>query len=258
VVLLDELDWLFQPEALVIAGQLRSIIETKQKISWITTSTRLVRSAIGAHGSPWFNLLEILPLRAMDWASATQLVRQLGGRAGCEWGPEAVTALLEATGQRPYLIQLLGARVTDALNTAGRDLVQIADVTQAINRLLDDATTSGSYLGYAWQEARPLGQLILWAVSELKGPIKQADIVRTIRDEATRHGLALDEAAFRSEFYERIDWLTEIADVLELRSGQYAYTFPLVERLVKSKLGHSEDFVGQTLQEMIQPSKDRL
>ena len=196
VVLLDELDWLFQPEALLIAGQLRSIIEAKQKISWITTSTRLVRSAVGTHGSPWFNLLEIMELRAMDWASAAQLVRRLGGGAGCEWGDDAVTALLQATGQRPYLIQLLGARVTDNLNTSGHDHVEIADVTAAINRLLDDATTSGSYLGYTWQEAAPLGQLILWAISEAKEPINQAEIVGSIRNAATRHGLALDETAF--------------------------------------------------------------
>jgi hypothetical protein len=258
VALLDELDWLFQPEAFVIAGQLRSIIETKRKISWITTSTRLVRSAVGMQGSPWFNLLEIFPLHAMDWASATQLVRQLGGRAGCEWGPEAVTALLEATGQRPYLIQLLGARVTDALNAAGRDLVQIADVTTAINRLLDEATTTGSYLGYVWHEAGPLGQLILWAVSESKGSTGQADILRAIRQAAGRYGLMLDRATLDSSFDERISWLTEIADALELRSGGYTFAFPLIERLVRGKLGRSEDLVGQLLQNMSQPSKDRL
>ena len=258
VVLIDELDELFRPEAVVIAGQLRSIIETKQKISWITTSTRLVRSASGAYGSPWFNLLEIVPLRAMDWASAAQLVRQLGGRAGCEWGGGALTALLESTGQRPYLMQLLGARVTDSLNTTGRDRAEIADVTAAINRLLDDATTMGSYLGYVWQEAGSLGQLILWAISDVKDPIKQADIVRVICHEATRHSLALDEEMLGSRFDERIEWLTEIADVLELRSGQCVYAFPLVERLVKNRLEHSKSFIHQILQDMIQPPKDRL
>lgn len=258
VILLDELDDMFRPETRMIAGQLRSIIETRQRLSWITASTRLVRSAVGTSGSPWFNLLETIEVRAMDWNSAAQLVHQLGGRAGCEWGPDAVAALLEPTGQRPYLVQLLGARVTDALNTAGRDHVEIADVTAAVNRLVDEAATTGSYLGFVWNEATPLGQLILWAVHRASGPVKQLDISRAIRGEAAARSLALDGRAFDRAFDERISWLTDIADVLEMRSGQYSYAYSLVKRLVGGMLERTENFAAQAIQDLSQQLRGSL
>jgi hypothetical protein len=248
VVLLDELDEVFQPEFREVAGQLRHIIETQKRVSWIAATTRLVPSATGTYGSPWFNLLEIIDIRAMDWRSATQLVRQLGGKAGFEWSAAAVTAVLDLTGQRPYLLQLLGARVTDDLSAVGHDSVDSASVAAAANRLLDEASTGGSYLGYVWHEAQWLGRLIQWAVDRASGPISLLDISWTIRDEAATRGLALSGTKFDAAFDERISWLTQIADVMEVRSGQMNYAIPLTQRLVHEMLGRTEDFTVQAIQ----------
>ena len=103
VVLLDELDEVFREDSRELAMQLRNIIESETRVSWLAASTMLVKASVGRYGSPWFNLLEPIELRNMDWASAFRLVRQLGGRVGFDWSEGAVATVLELSGRRPIL-----------------------------------------------------------------------------------------------------------------------------------------------------------
>lgn len=98
VVLLDELDEVFREDSRELAMQLRNIIESETRVSWLAASTMLVKASVGRYGSPWFNLLEPIELRNMDWASAFRLVRQLGGRVGFDWSEGAVATVLELSG----------------------------------------------------------------------------------------------------------------------------------------------------------------
>ena len=188
----------------------------------------------------------------MEWASAFQMLRQLGVRAGFDWSEEAITAVLDSTGRRPYLIQLLGAHVTDDLNAQARDRVTGGDVTAGAIRLLDEISLTGSYWGFVWNEAQWLGKLILWNLLEAPTPFNLASLTRQIRRQTEAEGVALDSSRFNKAFDERIAWLTDIADTLEIRTTAsqptgrqkgYAFSIPMIHRWLKQIADQESDFL---------------
>lgn len=257
VILLDELDEVFRDEAHEMAKQLRNIIESEtRRISWIAASTMLVRGSVGKYGSPWFNLLEPIELRAMDWASAFQLLRRLGSNAGFEWSEEAITATLELSGCRPYLTQLLGARTTDDINAQGRDRVESNDVAAAANALLDEITLTGSYLGFVWHEGQWFGKLMIWHVLNASQPLTQVELSRQIQRQVMASKTSVDIGRFNKTFDERMAWLTDIADVLEIHStstqsngrrGRINFAIPLVQRWLQRMIGREPEFVERAV-----------
>jgi hypothetical protein len=224
----------------------------------------LIRASVGSHGSPWFNLLELIELRAVDWSSAFQLLRQAGNRAGFDWSEDAISAVLDLSGRRPYLIQLLGARVTDDLNALGRDHVTGVDVATAASDLLDEISQKGSYLGFIWNEAQPLGQLILWEVLNASEPLSDIKLSRRIQHLALSEGVDLNFRGFNDAFDDRIAWLTDIADALEIRSSSsqakgklLVFSIPLIQRWLKQMLGHEFDFPQQVVKRIAEDLKNK-
>ncbi len=256
-ILLDELDEAFREDAREPAKQLRNIIETETRVSWVTASTMLVKGSAGSYGSPWFNLLEPIELRAMDWPAAFQLVRQLGGRAGFDWSEEAITALLDLSGRRPYLIQLLGARITDDLNVHDRDHIASGDVAAAVSHLLDEIGMTGSYLGFVWTEAQWLGKLMLWQLLHAAQPLRTIDLHRQVRQMIEAHAPITDVSTFYTEFDERLAWLTDIADTLELDQGQYLrFSIPLTRRLLERVAAREQDLPRQAVNALVTKLKE--
>lgn len=251
VVLLDELDEVFRASNV----ELRFLIEHEARISWIAASTMLIHASLGKYGSAFFNLFEVIELRAMDWSSAFQLLRQSGNLAGFGWGEEAITAVLELSGRRPYLIQLLGARVTDNLNLTGQSNVTGEDVAVAASDLLQEIGLTGSYLGFVWNEAGWLGKLILWEVIHADRPLSDIQLAQRIRRLAKVERVELNAELFDAALKERIYWLKDIADTLmETRPLQvnsrgrfYAVSIPLVHRWLKQLLEGESDFVQRAV-----------
>ncbi|MBK8050512.1 MAG: hypothetical protein IPK16_27455 [Anaerolineales bacterium] len=244
VVLLDELDEVFRTDSRDIAIQLRNIIESETRISWIAASTMLVKASVGKYGSPWFNLLEPIEMRNMDWASAYQLVLRLGKRVGFDWTESAVTAILELSGRRPYLMQLLGVRTTDGLNILGRSRVESSDVSAAVNQLVGEISLTGTYLGFVWNEAQWLGKLMLWHILNAADPLRAVDLERRVRQLMTKQGMALNNDRFYAAFDERLAWLTDIADALEIDSGNHViFSIPLVKRYLERVVQREQDFL---------------
>ncbi len=257
VILLDELDEAFREDARETAKQLRNIIETETRVSWITASTMLVKGSAGSYGSPWFNLLEPIELRAMDWPAAFQLVRQLGGWAGFDWSEEAITALLQLSGRRPYLIQLLGARITDDLNAQDRDRVASGDVAAAVSHLLDEIGVTGSFLGFVWNEAQWLGKLMLWQLLHAAQPLRTIDLHRQVRQMMEAQAPIMNVGGFYAEFDERLAWLTDIADTLELDQGQHlSFSIPLTRRLLERVAEREQDLPHQAVNALVTRLKE--
>jgi len=253
VILIDELDEIFHEERQEMAVNLRNIIESEKRVSWITASTRLTKGSVGKYGSPWFNLLETIELKGMDWESAAQLITQLSANAGFDWGVEAAAPVLESTGLRPYLIQLLCARVIDYLNQKGQDKVEISTVRVVINQMLEDSDTTNQYLGFIWNEATGMGQLILWVLdSRGPNPRNQSEISLAIKSELQRHTMELDNNIFNSKFDESIEWLERIAGAINANGAGVKFSIPLIQNWLHQIIFQKRDIIDQAVEILAQ------
>lgn len=253
VILIDELDEIFHEDRQEMAVNLRNIIESEKRVSWITASTRLTKGSVGKYGSPWFNLLETIELKGMDWESAVQLITQLSANAGFDWGIEAAAPVLELTGLRPYLIQLLCARVIDYLNQKGQDKVEISTVRVVINQMLEDSDTTNQYLGFIWNEATGMGQLILWVLdSRSPNSLSQSELCSVIKAELQRHALEMDNKAFNHKFDERMEWLERIAGAISANGAGVKFSIPLIQRWLRQIIFQKRDIVEQALETLAQ------
>ena len=75
----------------------------------------------------------------MAWGPAVQLVTVPGSKMRIEWQGEAVVHVLEQTGRRPYLVQLVCSTIIDYLNQNSISMVDFAAVTAVIDKIIREA-----------------------------------------------------------------------------------------------------------------------
>jgi hypothetical protein len=247
LILIDEWDEIYREEFRELGNNLRHIVQSEQRLSWIFTSTWTLSSEIGRFGSPWFNILDRIELTAMDWQSATHLVTKPSTGAGVEWGGEAVVAVLELTGRRPYLMQLLCSRIIDYLIQQRKNVVDTDTVETVIDQIIADSQVTEQHLGFLWSDASWMGQLILWALD------RAAPSVLTHRD--IRHAIEAEyrgrtgDMPSRAWYYDVLDdqltWLTLVADAVELADMHYSFSFPLVQRWLHRVIRQRKDQIDR-------------
>jgi hypothetical protein len=247
VVLIDELDeMLFREENRGYATQLRNIIETEQRVSWITASTVLSSSSVGRYGSPWFNLLQPIDIKGIDWESGIELITSLSRGAGFDWEIEAVVAVLDQTGQRPYLMQLICAKIIDYLNRHNHEKASVGAVSTVTNQMLEDSDSTSHYLGFIWNEASWMGRIILWILDRNHPAAMDVKAIGAAIESMCRQwAIRPTSARFHARFVEQIEWLQKIADVIALRERRYSFSVPFAHRWLKQFMTQTPDFLDR-------------
>jgi len=257
LVLIDEWDEIFREEYSELGTNLRYLLQQEQRISWVFSSTWALHKEIGQHGSPFYNQCFTIELKEMDWESAVRLVIELSNEVGVDWHGDAVVALLELTGQRPYLTQLLCSRIMDCLIEKSTNVVDTNLVAFVASQMITQAQATAHYFGSLWNDesvrkgdkngVRWMGRLILWAL-EASGSksLARSEIREEIANEFKQFALALPNQDFvNQEFDDQMTKLQWIFDAITLADKRYTFGIPLIQRWLHQVISHEEDFIKQ-------------
>jgi hypothetical protein len=255
LILMDEWDEIYREEYRTLATNFREVVQNEQRISWLLASTWTLSAELSRYGSPWYNLVEPFDVAELDWNAASQLVDELSTSVGVTWTDGAVIHVLQQTGRRPYLLQLVCSKSIDYLTVQRSTLVDEEAVEVAIKQVMDGATTSGFYIGPIWQDAGALGRLILWAIDRC---IPRYLTLQEIRGEieaefAHRELGRLNQDLFDSPLKERMIWLTSIVDAIAEHNGHvYTFSIPVVERWLHRTIAQQKNQIDAAFVELRQ------
>jgi AAA ATPase domain len=267
LVLIDEWDEIYRKEYSELGRNLRFLMQEEQRISWVFSSTWVLSKEGSMHGSPFYNQLLLIKLKEMDWNSAVQLVTMPSSEVGVDWHGEAVVAILEQTGRRPYLMQLLCSTILDHLTEKNTNVVDMATVAAAINQLITQARATRQYFGSIWNDdgiegggangVHWMGRLILWALDTSSAKaLTRLGIRNAIEGEFRRRAFDLPKQAFfEREFDDQITQLQWVFDAIVLEDKLYTFSIPIIRRWLHEMIVYQEDFVEQAHAGLIQDSQ---
>ena len=241
LVMIDEWDeQLHLPE---LGPSLRAIMQNEDRINWVISSTWTLKAEMGRFGSPFYGQAKTMELKEMDWDSASSLIIEPSREIGADWHGDAIVALLEQTGRRPYLIQFLCQEIINYLYHQRSSLVDSETVNIALSEIIKSPQTSGQPFSFLWEdessshrgkgEARLhwLGRLILWAL-DVNSPagLTYLEIKQAIQDRLHQRKLQIPEDFFGEEFHEQMIELEYIFDAITLTGQHYTFSIPLAQR----------------------------
>ena len=274
LVLIDEWDEVYREEHSELGRNLRYLLQEEQRISWVFSSTWLLTKEGGEFGSPFFNMLFTLEVKEMDWESAVRLVTEPSKEVGVEWRGEAVVAVLEQSGRRPYLIQLICSKITDYLIQNSSNEVDTDAVAVVTNNIMTQAQTTVPYFGPVWQDydlerydqggekhsVRWMGRLILWALDASNSKSLTGQEVRNyIESDFKRHSLRVpDKQFFSEEFEDQLTKLRDIFDVLTEENRRFTFAVPLMQLWLHQRISQQADFIRQAHTGLVHDYETRL
>ncbi len=255
LIIIDEWDELYRPEYSKLARNLRSLMEAEERVNWLVSSTWTLSEESSKYGSPFYNQAFTIELREMDWDSAVQLVKEPSEKMGVTWHGEAVVQVLEQTGRRPYLMQLVCSKIVDNLRQRTTTVVDSGIVSIALNQIIQEARATAQYFGFLWGDVQPdshaavrwMGRLILWTLADRgMDTLTRSEIRLSIEDTCRRRGLPLPDGGFLDrEFDDQITQLQWIFDALTSKEDRYGFSVPLARRWLRQSLSYQEDPVKQ-------------
>lgn len=255
LVIIDEWDELYRPAYSKLAQNLRSLMEGEHRINWLVSSTWTLSEEAGRYGSPFYNQAFTIELGEMDWQPAVELVTHPSERMGVSWRGEAVVAILEQTGRRPYLIQLACSKIIDYLRQIQNNIVDLETVIVITEQIIKEAHATAQYFGFLWRDEKDdskdgvnwMGKLILWALNaHYPAPMTRTEIRETIEEAFYKRGLPMvDRLYFNHHFNDQIMQLQLIFDALVVHEDQYAFSVPLMQRWLGRVISQQTDSVQQ-------------
>lgn len=255
LVIIDEWDELYRPAYNKMAQNLRSLMEGEVRINWLVSSTWTLSEEAGRYGSPFYNQAYTIELKEMDWQPAVELVTAPGERMGVSWRGEAVVAMLDQTGRRPYLIQLACSKLTDYLRQRRENIVSAEAINVVTEKIIQEAQATAQYFGFLWRDDQTdskdgvnwMGKLILWVIDDhYPQAMTRTEIRQAIEDAFRMRSLPmLDRLTFNREFNDQITQLQLIFDALTVTGDRYSFSVPLVQRWLRRVISQQVDPVPQ-------------
>ncbi len=279
LIMVDEWDTLRHSRYSHLAENLRAIMEDidLKNINWIVSSTWTLSQESSRFGSPFYNQSDAIALKEMEWKEASDLVIVPGDKMGVTWHGDAVVALLELTGRRPYLTQLMCARMMDYLYEQSQNRVDTQAVTIVKNRLVKETLTIGSIFGFLWGGIHPvaagrseenkegdkarlhwLGQFILWILDRHSAEgISAIQIQEEIKTTFKDHGLTFpDPNFFSQEFAKQMIQLEFVFDVIVKQGDRYSFGIPLAHQWFHTVVSQQSDPVQQAYRGILQDMEE--
>lgn len=257
LVMIDE--WDEQRHLGVLGRTLRYLMQEEQRVNWIVASTWILREELGRYGSPFYSQTRPIELKEMTWEAAEALVRRLSDKAGIHWQSDALVALLDRTGRRPYLIQWLCQEIVSELMVNRTSLVDRMLLNSVLSKVIRAPQMKGQPFAFLWEQvylsredaSQPhlywLARLILWVLiqshsSHLPYEMIQRRVKRILQD----NGLNISDKIFEKEFAEQMAQLEYVFDVImQNDDGYYSFSVPLQQEWFQYIISQYDDAVSE-------------
>lgn len=242
VILMDE--WDEQRHLAELGGKLRALMQNEKRLNWVISSTWMLSAEHGSFGSPFYGQTRAFELKEMSWEEAKYMVEILSERVGITWQSEALVTFLDHTALRPYLLQTLGQRIYEYLDSAKQpfNVVELDTIRAVISNFVSGTRTQGSHFAFLWEDETPkldsgepqarlswLGRLILLTLEQSSsGPLKLIEIrnfLRTKFQEMDSRLLMSD--SFDDNLVENLYQLELIFDAVKKVGDRYTFSTPL-------------------------------
>jgi hypothetical protein len=256
VILLDEYDEIYHDEGDNLDKMLRHVVQGEIRLTWVIASTQFLYQEGKSHGSPWFNILNIIELESLSDRAAQRLVEEPSRTERVEWQSDAVVKLLHETGRHPAFLQLFSSKVISYLNQEEQNYVLPQTIVMLANALVGEQETIHNHFEFYWTDTPGVGQLILLLVDDSNQAVTIKSLRNTVlarlgqefgvRPEKTvtklRNPRSKEEKEektpwWQREFEESLDWVSSAVNAISYNRSNRSYTFtvPLFRRWLQQK-----------------------
>ena len=248
VVLLDEYDEVYRPQGRVLDTALRHVVQSEPRLTWIIASTQFLYKEGKSHGSPWFNILDIVELDCLTERAGQRLIEDPSRNEQVEWQSDAIVALQDETGRHPAFLQLFCSRIMTRLNRETQNYVLPATIAELAELIVEERETIHSHFEFYWADTPGVGRLILLAADETETGATQLRLQNTVRDKLTAHfgelilQRVLDArddpvAWWTREFDDGMAWVSQVVKAITFNRAtrNYTFTVPLFRRWLQHK-----------------------
>jgi DNA polymerase III delta prime subunit len=253
VVLLDEYDELYRPQGRALDMALRHVVQAEQRLTWIIVSTQFLFKEGKSHGSPWFNILDIIELDCLSSKAAQRLIEEPSRNEQVEWQSNAIVALLDETGGHPAFLQLFCSRVMSHLNQERQNYVLSETIATLAEQIVQEQETIHSHFEFYWTDTPGVGRLILLAADESDRPPSRLALQRRVQTQLQANfGPAAEKRVpdargdpvpwWEQEFQDGMAWVSRVVNAIQYDRASRAYTFtvPLFRRWLQHKRRHED------------------
>jgi hypothetical protein len=266
VVLLDEYDELYRPQGRILDIALRHVVQAEQRLTWVIVSTQFLFKEGKSHGSPWFNILDIVELDCLSDKDAQRLVEEPSRDERVEWQSNAIVALLDETGSHPAFLQLFCSRIMAYLNQERQNYVLSETIATLAEQIVQERETIHSHFEFYWTDTPGVGRLILLAADESDRPPSRLALQRRVQTQlqsrlGARPETRVSDARgdpipwWEREFEDGMAWVSRVVNAIGYNRASRTYTFtvPLFRRWLQRKRRHEdlwESALNKVLTEM--------
>jgi len=248
VVLLDEYDEIYRPQGQTLDTTLRHVVQNEQRLTWIIASTQFLFKEGKSHGSPWFNILDIIELDCLSDRAARRLAEEPSRGERVEWQSDAIVALLDETGRHPAFLQLFCSKIMAYLNRERQNYVLPGTIATLAEQIVEEQETIHSHFEFYWADTPGVGRLILLAADESDLPPSRLMLQRAVQAQVQAHfGSSLEARVpdargdpipwWEREFEDGIAWVAEVVKAISFDRAARTFTFtvPLFRRWLQHK-----------------------
>ncbi len=231
VVLLDEYDEVYRPEGDELDRNLRDLVSSEQRLTWIIASTLGLYKESKSTGSPWFNVFMIVELDRLTERAARDLVEVPSQGERVYWRSDAVQSLLEETGFHPAFTQLFCSKVIDYLNREQTNYVLNDVIASIAHQVVGERKTAHSHFDFYWNDAPGLGKLVLLAVDDSETPLSRKEIRWRTREWIKDEIEMVPTGWVFEQFKDGIDWVEKTVGAIKHdERWRYSFSVPLFRR----------------------------
>jgi hypothetical protein len=248
VVLLDEYDEIYHPQGRTLDTALRHVVQREQRLTWIIASTQFLFKEGKSHGSPWFNILDIVELDCLSDRAAQQLVERPSRDEQVAWQSDAIVTLLDETGRHPAFLQLFCSKIMAYLNRERQNYVLPATIAALAEQIVEEQETIHTHFEFYWADTSGVGRLILLAADESDRPPSRVALQCWVQAQLQDRFESKIEARvpdargdpvpwWEREFEDGIAWVSEVVKAISFDkvSRTYTFTVPLFRRWLQHK-----------------------
>jgi ActR/RegA family two-component response regulator len=154
---------------------LHSLMQEEKQMVFVLAGTRRLAelNAVNRAAGAIIQTTQFYPVGLFSPEQARRLIEEPVAYSGMHYAPEALEAILRATGGYPYLIQLVCGLLVNRRNEQRRNEMTPQDVQAVL-----DAVIETPQPGFFWETLTPHQQAVLIAACQLSpgGVIKAADV----------------------------------------------------------------------------------
>jgi len=254
VLLVDEFDVVDTIADKTFYANLRHIISTIQRVTWIITSALGLYKEVRDYESPLFNVFKITDLKRLEREAAKALVcdpwrsqGQKSRRAVLQFTDDAVDTILYETGCYPYFIQLLCSAIVDHANSVRTNYVLQSTVSTVIERIIAPHSAAYEHFAYLWDWSNAIDKVILLTLLESVEAPNPQELWQSMSQQLGKRHAEIFLTTLASTYETSLRRLQAVEAIALDSHNRFTFGIPLFQRLL-TKRSEREDLLGIALQ----------